>query len=32
MVWAWILTIPVTAGLAYLLVKCLRILGIGGGL
>ena len=27
MVWAWILTIPVTAGLAYVLVRCLRAAG-----
>jgi PiT family inorganic phosphate transporter len=28
MVWAWILTIPVTAGLAYALVRCFRALGV----
>src|SRR5690242_6309055 len=27
MVWAWILTIPVTAGLAYVLVRCLQAAG-----
>jgi PiT family inorganic phosphate transporter len=27
MVWAWILTIPVTAGLAYALVRCFRAVG-----
>jgi inorganic phosphate transporter, PiT family len=27
MVWAWILTIPVTAGLAYLFVRLLKALG-----
>lgn len=31
MVWAWILTIPVSGGLAYLLVRCLRSFGLGGG-
>lgn len=32
MVWAWILTIPVTATLAYALVKCLRTAGFASGL
>jgi PiT family inorganic phosphate transporter len=27
MVWAWILTIPVTGGLAYLFVRCLQLVG-----
>jgi len=30
MVWAWILTLPITAGLAYLLVWSLKSLGWGG--
>ncbi len=29
MVWAWILTIPVSGGLAYALVRCLRPFGVG---
>jgi PiT family inorganic phosphate transporter len=32
MVWAWILTIPVTAGLAYTLVRCFRAVGLIGPL
>lgn len=31
MVWAWILTIPVSGGLAYFLVRCFRPLGLGIG-
>jgi inorganic phosphate transporter, PiT family len=31
MVWAWILTIPVSAGLAYGFVRLLRALGMGAG-
>jgi hypothetical protein len=27
MVWAWLLTLPVTAALAWLLVRALRLLG-----
>jgi len=30
MVWAWILTLPITGGLAYLLVWGLKALGWGG--
>jgi PiT family inorganic phosphate transporter len=30
-VWAWVLTIPVTAGLAYLFVALSRVLGPGAG-
>jgi len=30
-VWAWVLTIPVTAGLAYLFVALSRVLGSGAG-
>jgi PiT family inorganic phosphate transporter len=30
-VWAWVLTIPVTAGLAYLFVQLSRVLGPGAG-
>jgi PiT family inorganic phosphate transporter len=26
-VWAWILTLPATGGMAYLLVRCLKLLG-----
>jgi PiT family inorganic phosphate transporter len=32
MVWAWILTIPVTGTLAYVFVRLLRGLGVSGGL
>lgn len=31
MVWAWILTIPVSGGLAYGLVRCAGLLGLGAG-
>ena len=30
-VWAWIFTIPVSAGLGYLFVRLLRMIGVGAG-